>query len=133
MERVSGALASSRLLALAAVIVVVAALYFARDLLIPVSLAALLAFVLTPLAAWLARGIGRVAAVVSVVVMACGLLLAVGYLVAVQVGDIAARLPAYRVNIETKLQSLRGGVLQLAQAALHELDDRLRAPDTAPA
>lgn len=133
MERVSGALASSRLLALAAVIVVVAALYFARDLLIPVSLAALLAFVLTPLAAWLTRGIGRVAAVVSVVVMACGLLLAVGYLVAVQVGDIATRLPAYRVNIEAKLQSLRGGVLQLAQAALHELDDRLRAPDTAPA
>ena len=46
---------------------VVAALYFARDLLIPLALAALLTFLLAPLVTRLERWIGRIAAVLLVV------------------------------------------------------------------
>ena len=72
MDRPHGTSEHPRLLALAAVVIVVAALYFARDLLIPVLLAALAGFVLSPIATVLARRIGRVASVVAVVVLACG-------------------------------------------------------------
>lgn len=129
MEPVTRPVDHSRALTLASVIVVVAALYFARDLLIPVSLAALLGFVLSPIATWLGRRIGRIGSVTTVVVLACTLLCGVGYLVAVQVNDLATRLPTYRVNIEAKLQSLRGGALQLATAALQQIDVRMQQQD----
>lgn len=132
MDRPHGTPEPSRLLALAAAVVVVAALYFARDLLIPVSLAALAGFVLSPIATVLARRIGRVASVVVVVVLACGMMGGLGLLVVVQVNDVAVRLPAYRENIETKLRSLRGGALQLATVALREIDVRMQEQDAAP-
>ena len=46
---------------------VIATLYFARDLLIPLALAALLTFLLAPLVTRLERWIGRIAAVLLVV------------------------------------------------------------------
>ena len=46
---------------------VIAALYFARDLLIPLALAGLLTFLLAPLVTRLERWIGRIAAVLLVV------------------------------------------------------------------
>ncbi len=122
----------SRVLTLASVMVVVAALYFARDLLIPVALAALLSFALSPLAVRLGRGIGRVASVMTVVALACTLLFGVGYLVAIQVNDLAVRLPACRTNIEAKLQSLRGGALEKATASLHQIEERLQQQDVEP-
>jgi predicted PurR-regulated permease PerM len=48
---------------------VIALLYFARDLLIPLALASLLTFLLAPLVARLERWIGRIAAVLLVVTM----------------------------------------------------------------
>ena len=48
---------------------VIALLYFARDLLIPLALASLLTFLLAPLVTRLERWIGRIAAVLLVVTM----------------------------------------------------------------
>ena len=49
---------------LAGSVVIVAALYFGRDVLIPITLAILLSFVLAPLADLLRRAIGRIPAVI---------------------------------------------------------------------
>lgn len=119
-------------LALASVVVVVAALYFARDLLIPVLMAVLGGFVLAPVATVLARCMGRVASVATVVVLACVLLCGLGVLVVVHANDLATRLPSYRDNIEAKLESLRGGALQVATSALHEMEARLLEQDRVP-
>src|SRR5688572_13396151 len=86
---------------------IVAALYLARDVLIPVALAALLTFLLAPLVTLLQRWIGRIGAVLLVV----GLILAgagtAGYMLTSQMVDLATKLPDYQKNIQTKLRSFK--------------------------
>ena len=54
----------------AAIVVVVGALYLGRDILIPLALAILLSFMLAPVAIRLRRlGLGRIPAVLSIVVL----------------------------------------------------------------
>ncbi|MEO0017469.1 MAG: hypothetical protein RLZZ522_752, partial [Verrucomicrobiota bacterium] len=48
---------------------IVLGLYFGRELLVPLALAALLTFMLTPLVTYLQRWLGRIGAVLMVVAM----------------------------------------------------------------
>lgn len=75
--------------------IVVAALYFARDILIPVVLAVLLTFVLTPLVTLLQRWlIPRTVAVMTAMLVAVTIILSLGTMVASQVNQLASELPA---------------------------------------
>ena len=93
---------------LAAVCVVVGALYFARDVLIPIALAVMLSFLLGPLVThWSAFGMQRTLAVsiIATVLFTCiGLLT---WLIVVQVGQLADQLPRYQDNIVSKLRGMR--------------------------
>lgn len=91
------------------VVSVVAALYLARQVLIPLALAGLLTFLLAPAVRRVERlGLGRAAGVL-IVVGAMGLALGgVAWVLEEQVGDLATKLPEYRANIRTKLESVRG-------------------------
>src|SRR5688572_13255144 len=86
---------------------VVAALYIARDLLIPLALSALLTFLLSPLATRIERWIGRIAAVLLVVALILTSLGAAGWMVTRQLVDLATKLPEYKGNIITKMQAFR--------------------------
>ncbi len=86
---------------------VVAALFFARELLIPLALAALLTFVLAPLVTWIERFIGRTAAVSIVALLVFSSLGAMGWVVTRQAFDVATQLPGYRSNIENKFHGLK--------------------------
>src|SRR5271168_848507 len=67
------------LLGLATGVVVVSALYFARDVLIPITLAIFLTFFLAPIVKLLQRArLPKVAAVILAVVVALGVILLVG-------------------------------------------------------
>jgi predicted PurR-regulated permease PerM len=100
----------SRLIVLAAVCVAVAALYFGRDVLIPVALAVLISFLLAPLVERLERvGIHRVPAVMVVVVTLLGIVAALGWVVYVQMIDLADRLPGYQQDIVAKIKLVTGG------------------------
>src|SRR5690606_40985713 len=82
------------------------ALYFGRELLIPLALAALLTFLLGPLVTKLHRFLGRVGSVLFVVAMifcAAGL---VGTVLTRQAVDLASQLPEYRENISAKLRGI---------------------------
>jgi predicted PurR-regulated permease PerM len=93
---------------LLAVALVVAALYYGRDLLIPLALAALLAFVLAPLATRIRRlGIPRVVAVIAVVALTLGALVGLSLFMAGQVRALGSELPTYQANIATKFDRLR--------------------------
>ena len=93
---------------LAAGVVVVAALYLARDVLVPITLAILLSFVLAPLVGLLRRArLGRVPAVVLAVVLALGVILALGGLIGTQVAELATEIPRYAATIEDKVDSVR--------------------------
>jgi predicted PurR-regulated permease PerM len=109
-----------------------ALLYFAREVLIPIALALLLAFLLAPLVRRLERWrIPRVLAVgaaVGVTAMGVG---AVGWLVQGQVMLLAAQLPGYKENIRHKLDWLRprgGSVIEKASDTLAELGREITKP-----
>jgi predicted PurR-regulated permease PerM len=122
---------TSRLLTLVTVVLVVAVLYLARDVLIPFALAALISFLLAPLVVRLERFFGRVASVVVVVLLTCGVLGGIGYLVAGQLTQLAGMLPEYRANIAAKLGVLRGGAIEKAQEAVKQIEADLQAQQAA--
>ena len=86
---------------------VIAALYFGREILIPLALAALLAFLLTPVVTRLERWVGRVAASLLAVALLFAVIGAVGWVLTRQVIDLATQLPSYQHNIQTKLKSFQ--------------------------
>ncbi len=93
---------------LAVAVVVVAALYLAREVLVPITLAILLSFVLAPLVALLRRiGLPRVPAVVMAVLVALGVLLLLGGVIGSQVASLADDVPRYVSTIERKVETVR--------------------------
>ncbi len=104
--------AGQGLVTLGAAAIVVAGLYVAHDLLVPLVLAVLLAFVLAPVARALQRlRIGRVAAVLVAVAFAATLVLGTLAAVSGQLVGLAENLPRYQEAVQTKLDSLRLGDL----------------------
>ena len=90
------------------IIAAVAALYFGRDIFLPLATAVLLTFALAPLVGALRKlRIPRPVAVVSVVIGAFAAIILFGMIVASQLGSLAENLPLYQRNIETKMQSIK--------------------------
>src|SRR6478735_5961423 len=83
---------------------VIAALYFAREVCIPLALALLFSFLLGPLVVRLRRiGLGRLPSVLITMAMTGAVVGLVTWLMASQIYDLAARLPQYQSNIQTKI------------------------------
>lgn len=87
--------------------IVIAALYFGREILMPMALAALFAFLLSPLVTRIERWVGRVFATVLAVTLVFAVVGGLGWVLTRQVIDLATSLPDYQENIRTKLQSLK--------------------------
>ncbi|RST54205.1 AI-2E family transporter [Variovorax sp. DXTD-1] len=116
--------------------VIIAALYFGRDILIPLALAFLLGFVLDPLVMRLKRwGLPRAAAVFIVVASALGVLGLAGLLLGNQVSALSAQLPTYQSNIKSKLNDLRESASRpgMFDGALKTFDTLKNEVDKAPA
>src|SRR5688500_2040671 len=97
-----------RFVVLASVCIVVAALYFAQEVLSPLALAVVLCFLLAPLVTRLERWrIGRAPAVVIVVSAAAAVVLALAWVVTAQILDLADRLPEYEVEIVNKVENFK--------------------------
>ena len=108
-------------------------LYIARDLLIPLALAALLTFLLAPLVTKLHRWLGRVGAVLFVVAMMFCATGFVGWILTRQAVDLAARLPDYKENISSKLRSIElprfssmSSITETIEALKQDLSDALQ-------
>ena len=86
---------------------IIATLYFGRELLVPLALAALLTFLLSPLTSWLQHWMGRVGAVLIVVAMLLAGAGAGGWVLTRQALDLANQLPEYKENIRTKMRSIQ--------------------------
>lgn len=98
----------SRMPAFASVLAVVAILYFAKEVLLPLAIAVLLTFALAPISSRLRKlGLPRIVAVVTTVVLAFLVLVLFGLVVAWQVADVAQDLPAYQGNIVGKIRALQ--------------------------
>jgi predicted PurR-regulated permease PerM len=116
--------------------VVVAGLYFGQELLIPLALAALLAFVLAPACKLLQRArLPRVPAVLLAVGLAFAAIGALGTVVAHQATVLSSQIPAYETVMIGKWHSLThgpglaarliGGVLPMSKSADHAAPDEI--------
>jgi predicted PurR-regulated permease PerM len=115
-------------------VIVVAALYLCREVLVPIALAILLSFVLSPLVRllhhfYLPRGV----AVAIVAFVAFSAIFALGALMVSQVGELAAELPSYQTTLRNKIQALRGdsagvGALKRASEVLQDLGKEIDQP-----
>ncbi len=115
--------------------VVIAALYFSREILVPIALAVLLSFVLTPLVRLLQRWhFPRALAVVFAVAGALAVTVTLTTMVMVQVNQLARDLPRYQVTLNEKIHSLRDflgptGLFKDASGLLKDLGKELETPD----
>ena len=107
MPRASSVKDTSRLLTLTVSVVVVATLYFARVMLVPLALAVLFTFLLSPIVSVLERiRIPRFLAVIVVVIVAVVGFGTIGWVVGNQLIDVTNQLPNYRTNIREKLEAV---------------------------
>jgi len=121
------------------VVVTLAVLYFGRDILIPFSLAILVAFLLTPavkrLESW---RLGRIPSVLLVVLFSFSIVGGLGWIAGNQLIDVVNELPQYKENISHKMEMFRGpskGGLAKAGESVKELAKELSgspAPEQAP-
>jgi predicted PurR-regulated permease PerM len=105
-------------------VVVICALDLGRDVLMPVTLAVLLSFLVAPLVDILARlRLGQVPSVVIAVLLALAVMGGIGTLIGAQVAQLAADLPHYQATIEKRIQFVQ-------QATVGRLDDLLASAST---
>jgi predicted PurR-regulated permease PerM len=96
------------LLYVAGVTLLVTALSLARGVLMPLAMAALLAFVLSPPVALLERaGLHRLPSVALVLLVALSGIALFGYTLSRQFDDLASHMPQYSVAIRSRLAALR--------------------------
>ena len=96
------------LVAIAVGAIVVATLYIAQDVLIPITLAVLLSFVLSPLVDVLRRiGVWRGAAVAVSVLVALGAIGLIGTLLGSQAATLAADVPHYVEAVQRKVERIQ--------------------------
>ena len=99
----------SGLLTLAVAVVVVAGLYLGRTVLIPITLAVLLSFLLAPIVNLLRRiHLGRVLSVIVAVLLALTVILALGGLIGSQIAGLAQNVPNYATTIRSKVETVQG-------------------------
>src|SRR6201988_3451773 len=118
-------------------VIIIAMLYFGREIFVPIALAILLSFVLAPLVTMMQRiRVPRGLAVVSVAIFAFMLIFALGSLLATQLTQLAGDLPRYQSTISEKIQSFRDtkagrGTLERASDMLKDLSKELDKPKDA--
>lgn len=110
-------------------------LYLAQSVIVPVALAVLLTFLLTPVVVAFQRRIGRVPAVLTVVVTTFIGVAAAGWIVTQQLASLAQELPAYRHNIHQKVRDVRGagkgGSVEALQKTVQEIEAEIADPPAA--
>jgi len=106
------------MLTLASIAVVIAALYLAKGVLVPLTLAVLLSFLLSPVCSWLERRrLGRIPAVLVTASLGFSVLGIVVWTAGVQMTHLAPKIPEYQRNVEAKLSSIN----EYAVAALSKV------------
>lgn len=100
---------TSRLFFVVTALLIIAALYFARVVFIPLALAVLLTVLLTPVIAALKKiRIPRILAILLVVLILLSLAGLAGWKTSQQLTELTYQLPAYKKTLEDKIHSIKG-------------------------
>ena len=93
-------------LPIVAIVFATATLYRGRDVLLPITMALILAVIFTPLASCLERYVGRVLSAALAVLLAVTAIGAIGYFLAIELTAVADEVAGYSDNIGDKLAKL---------------------------
>lgn len=111
--------------------IVIGGLYIGREVLLPLALAILLSFVLTPLLLLLRKiKVPRVPAVIVVVTLAFAIIFGLGWMLSHQVAQLASDLPRYQHVLADKISALRksaesSGTFDNIAGALKGIEDEI--------
>ncbi|TVQ04582.1 MAG: AI-2E family transporter [Planctomycetaceae bacterium] len=124
------------ILFLASVVVIVAALYFAKSLLITFSLAVLVSFLLAPVCDWVERRrVGRVPAVLGTALLGFAMVGLAAWAATLQMSQMGPKIPEYTRNFEMRIANLNvtatSVLSRLTRSAQEAGDDRTR-PESEP-
>src|SRR5271157_1789990 len=115
--------ARSRAVGIVATGTILAILYFARDVLVPITLAVILSLLISPLVRGLRRaGLGQTSSVLVAVLALSVSFASVAFMAGVQLARMAASLPQYEHTIRHKLTKLNA----MTVGRLHALSDETR-------
>jgi predicted PurR-regulated permease PerM len=124
----------------AILVAVIAILYLARGILIPLVFAVIVALVLSPAVAWLQKlGLGRLPSALLLMVVSIAIAGGVGWFIFNELVEVVNDLPSYQQNIHNKIQAIRTpskGAVGRAAASVKELGKELSsapAPVAPPA
>ncbi|MGH7785778.1 MAG: AI-2E family transporter [Candidatus Binatia bacterium] len=121
-----------------AAVLAVAVLYWAQPFIVPLALALLITFFLSPIVSRLQPWVGKVPAVLVVVALTFSVIGLAGYAASRQLGSLVLELPAYRANIIQKVRDIRGasqgGSVEKVQEAVNEIAEEVggTAASTSP-
>ena len=119
--------------------IAIAALYFGREIFVPLAMAVLLSFMLAPVVAWLERlHVPRVPAVVAAVAMTFIVISGLGVMIAGQLVQLAQEVPGYQTNLQEKIKAIKfiggpEGLIGRTSEMIQELGDevsRRAVPET---
>jgi predicted PurR-regulated permease PerM len=106
------------------VVLAIGILYLAREILVPIAIAVLLSFVLSPLVKALRNlGINKQIAVGLVVLSTFLLATGLGAILAKQISDLAADAPKYQATVSEKIHGLQ--TFAATNPLLHKLNDTI--------
>ncbi|HEX3376776.1 MAG TPA: AI-2E family transporter [Candidatus Acidoferrales bacterium] len=112
--------------------IIVLTLYFAKVVFIPLALALLLSFILTPIVMLLERiRIKRAIAIFIVMTCLVGLMGILGWKMYGQLTDLAEQLPTYKMALVQKIQSLKGHdtqALAKMSSTIKDLENEISKP-----
>ena len=118
-----------------ALIIATAALYFARPVLLPLAIALILSVVFSPVASRLERYFGRLISAALVVLVAIGVISAIGYFLTIELTTVADQVASYSDNIGNKLAALEKTTppwLQHIKDAVTDVQRRVASAQPAP-
>ena len=125
------------MLTVASIAVVIAALYLAKGVLVPLTLAVLLSFLLSPVCDWLERRrLGRIPAVLLTAILGFTVMGIVTWTAAVQISSLAPKIPEYRSNVDAKLSSVNAyavAVLRKVTSTAQGMGEKLSPTELADA
>ena len=111
------------------VIIATAVLYAAKDLLLPLAIAMVLAVIFSPIATRLEKAVGRALSSAAIVLMTIMALAVIVYFLTVELTSVAVRVADYSDNIATKITSLEKNTpdwLQRVKEGIANVQHQLR-------
>src|SRR5262249_51885874 len=105
-----------------------------RAFLVPLAVAGLLTFLLSPIVRFFESRLPRVAAVILVVALTSSVLGVLAWALALQAASLSEDIPTYRDHLKEKIAEIRGAsqstVIRRVQSATQEVVEELQKSDT---